>query len=174
MGNAVKRIPVFDILSALFSVCFAILCSNIDTKLTWKRPAPTSSSSRPAFVHIKLVVNLTTLFLGRLSLSKRLVLSAYTFTRNIQLLLESAEGENDRRNYFMKICGRVSNQRPLNSQSNLLPNTNKEYRISTNTVRKTPTLLLHDSQRNQDKNWRTQRCYLHRCADIDSKLLRKQ
>ena len=33
-----KRVPVCDILSTLFRVCFSILCSNIGTKLTWKRP----------------------------------------------------------------------------------------------------------------------------------------
>ena len=63
-------------------------------------------------------------------------------------LLEPAEGENDRRNYFMINLhanmwpGRVSDQRPLDSQSDSIPNTNTEYRIETkDTVRKTPTLF---------------------------------
>ena len=37
VGNNVKRVPVFDILSTLFRVCFSILYSSIGTKLTWKR-----------------------------------------------------------------------------------------------------------------------------------------
>ena len=32
MGNTVKRVPVFDILSTLCRVCFAILYSSIGTK----------------------------------------------------------------------------------------------------------------------------------------------
>ena len=35
-----KKVPVCDILSTLFRVCFSILCSSICTKLTWKRPPP--------------------------------------------------------------------------------------------------------------------------------------
>ena len=38
--NLVKRVPVFYILSTLFRICFAILCSSNGTKLTWKRTPP--------------------------------------------------------------------------------------------------------------------------------------
>ena len=33
-----KRVPVLDIFSTLFRMCFSILCSSIGIKLTWKHP----------------------------------------------------------------------------------------------------------------------------------------
>ena len=52
VGNTVKRVPVFDILSTLFRVCFAIFCSSIGTQLTWKPfppPPPRSKGCSPTF-----------------------------------------------------------------------------------------------------------------------------
>ena len=71
--------------------------------------------------------------------------------------------------------GRVSNQRPLDSQSDSLPNTNTKYRIETKTMY---ARLQHSfytiRKETETKKLTNIEYYLHRCANKDSKLLRKQ